>query len=91
MPPTHTQRERLILILFGILTPIELHAGAAAVRRLHLLQHLVDVDFVGLDGLCLFLAASCGLLDHLLGCWGLLCWLLDSLLGDFGSHVANAW
>ena len=56
----------------------------------HLLQDLVDVDLVRLNSLRLLLAASCSLLDHLLGCWSLLCGLLHSLLSDLGSHVADA-
>ena len=51
-----------------------------------LLEDLVDVDLVGFHGLALLLAGSSGLLHHLLGSGCLLCWGLDSLLTNLGSH-----
>ena len=52
-----------------------------------LLEDLVDVDLVGLDGLGLLLAGPRGrLLHNLLGCRCLGGRGLDSLLSDFGSH-----
>ena len=52
-----------------------------------LLEDLVDVDLVGLDGLGLLLAGPRGsLLHHLLGCRCLSGRGLDSLLSDLGSH-----
>jgi hypothetical protein len=53
----------------------------------YLLQDLVNVDLVGLDGLCLLLAGTLGgLLHNFLGsrCLGGGC--LDGFLSDFGSH-----
>jgi hypothetical protein len=53
----------------------------------HLLQDLVDVYLVGLNGLCLLLAGTLGgLLNNLLGSRCLGCGSLDAHLSDFGSH-----
>ena len=65
--------------------------GLACRYKSDLLEDLVDVDLIGLHGLALLLAGPSGLLHHLLGSGCLLCWSLDCLLTDLGSHCARIW